>query len=245
MFLIPFMSCGAKLPIYAIFVASIFAAHQALVIYSIYILGVAVAIISGIILKSTLFKGENSTFVMELPQYRFPTIKSMLIHVWDKVKGFAIKAGTVLLAATIIIWFTSNFSFALQMVEDMDSSILGSIGKVIAPIFTPLGFNDWKASVSILTGFVAKEAVVSTMGILYGVGESEDALMPILQGAFTPVAAYAFMVFNLLAAPCFAAISAMRREMGSWKWTLKALGYQTLTAYIVALIIYNIGNLIF
>jgi ferrous iron transport protein B len=243
MFLIPFMSCGAKLPIYAIFVASIFADHQALVIYSIYLVGVAVAVLSGILLKSTLFKGETATFVMELPQYRFPTFRSMLIHVWDKVKAFAIKAGTVLLAATIIIWFTSNFSFGLQMVEDMDASILGTIGKFIAPLFTPLGFNDWKASVSILTGFVAKEAVVSTMGVLYAVGESEDALMPVLQSAFTPLAAYAFMVFNLLAAPCFAAISAMRHEMGSWKWTLKALGYQTLTAYVVAFLIYNIGHL--
>lgn len=242
MMLIPFMSCGAKLPIYAVFAGAFFVNNQSTIIFSLYLLGIIVAVLSGILLKNTMFKGETATFVMELPQYRFPTIKSMLIHMWDKVKGFAIKAGTILLAATIIIWFTSNFSFSLKMVEDMDISILGRIGTFIAPIFKPLGFGEWRASVSILTGLVAKEAVVSTMGILYG-SVDEAFLITTLQNVFTPITGYSFMAFCLLYMPCLSAFATMKREMGSWKWAFKAIGYQTATAWIVAFLIYNIGNI--
>lgn len=242
MMLIPFMSCGAKLPIYAVFAGAFFASNQSIVLFSLYILGIVVAVLSGILLKNTMFKGQTATFVMELPQYRFPTVKSMVIHMWDKVKGFAIKAGTVLLVATIIIWFTSNFSFSLQMVENMDNSILGKIGIIIAPIFKPLGFGEWRASVSILTGLVAKEAVVSTMGILYG-SIDENFLMTTLQNVFTPVTAYAFMAFCLLYMPCLSAFATMKREMGTWKWAFKAITYQTVTAWVVAFLIYNIGNI--
>ncbi len=243
MMLIPFMSCGAKLPIYALFGSAFFISNQSFIIFSLYFLGIIVAIISGLLLKSTMFKGQNATFVMELPQYRFPTIKSMLIHMWDKVKGFAIKAGTILLVASVIIWFTSNFSFEFKMVN-MDNSILGTIGSIIAPIFKPLGFGEWRASVSILTGLVAKEAVVTTMGILYSSAD-EAFLISTLQTIFTPITAYAFMTFCLLYMPCISAFATMKREMGSWGWALKAITYQTLVAWLVAFLINNIGNMIF
>jgi len=244
--LTPLMSCGARLPIYALFTAAFFARNKSLVIFSVYLLGIVVAILSGILLKKTVLKGDAAPFVMELPPYRIPTFKGILIHMWDRGKGFIKKAGTVIFAASVIIWTCQSFNFSLHMVENVEESILGVLGHIIAPIFSPLGFGNWKASVSLLTGVVAKEVVVATMGILHGVGEAGETsieLATAIQSAFTPLRAYAFMAFCLLYMPCIAAFSAIKREMNSWKWTLFAVGYQTSIAWIVSFLIFQGGRL--
>lgn len=245
--LIPFMSCGAKLPIYALFAAAFFAQGQSAVVFSLYILGIIVGILSGIVLKKTVLRGEPAPFVMELPPYRIPTVKGLLIHMWDRGKGFIKKAGTVIFAASVLIWFCQTFSFTFQMVENAEESIFGIIGTFIAPIFAPLGFGDWKSSVAVLTGLVAKEVVVATMGILHGAGEAgadSGELAATIHTVFTPLKAYAFMAFTLLYMPCIAAFGAIKREMNSWKWTLFSVGYQTGVAWIVAFLIFQIGSLI-
>ncbi|MDF2614005.1 MAG: feoB [Clostridia bacterium] len=242
-----FMSCGAKLPVYALFVSAFFAKDQAWVVFSIYVLGIIVAVFSGVILKKTVLKGETAPFVMELPPYRIPTFKGLSIHMLDRGKDFVKKAGTIIFAAAVVIWFAQSFSFSLQMVEDPGNSIMGTFGKIIAPFFAPLGFGDWKSSVALLTGFVAKEVVVATLGILHGLGEvGEDtaSLAATLQTSFTPLKAYAFMAFTLLYMPCVAAFGTIKREMNSWKWTLFTVGYQTGVAWIVAFIIYQGGRLL-
>lgn len=256
MMMTPFMSCGAKLPIYLMFAATLFpSSNQTLLVYSVYFLGMAVAIISGIILSKTMFKGEVSNFIMELPQYRIPTLKSVLIHGFEKVKGFAIKAGTIILASTVLIWFLSRFTFGLRYLseDEMNLSIIAKIGQALKFIFIPLGFgNDWRPVVGTLTGFIAKENIVSTFGVLFnaadGIADAAaegSAAIPGLEMVFTQVTAYAYMAFNLLCMPCFAAVGALRKEMGSTKWTLRAIGFQMLVAYIVALLINVVGNLIF
>lgn len=252
MMITPFMSCGAKLPIYAMFAATLFAdSNQTLIVFSIYMLGIVVAVISALLLNKFAFKDSTSNFIMELPQYRIPTLKSVLIHAWEKVRGFAVKAGTVIFASTLLIWFLSSFNFSGMC--DMEESFLASIGNAIRWIFIPLGFGDWRASVGVVTGWIAKENIVTTFGQLFG-GVSEEAIeaisageqaLPAITEVFTKVSAWAYMAFNLLCMPCFAAVGAIRREMGSWKWTLRAIGFQMLTAYLVALLINGIGNLIF
>jgi len=244
MIITPFMSCGARLPVYAVFASAFFADNQPIVIFSIYLLGIIVAILSGILLKGFITKDKTSNFFIELPEYRWPTPKNLFLHTWERVKGFLIKAGTVLLTASIVIWFLQSFDFSLKMV-DSSESIFAAIGKLLAPIFVPLGFGDWRASVSLLSGFVAKEAVVGTLGILYGVGETAannpEMLSKVLSGVFTPLSAYSFMAFTLLYMPCIAAFSTLKREMNSWKWTLFAVSYQTAVAWIIAFIIYQAG----
>lgn len=245
--LTPFMSCGARLPVYGLFTAAFFARNQSLVVYSIYVLGIVVAVVSGIILKNTVLKGETAPFVMEMPPYRIPTLKGLTIHMWDRGKGFIKKAGTVIFSASVVIWFMQSFNFTLQMVDDPGNSIFGALGKLIAPVFAPLGFGDWKSSMALLTGFVAKEVVVATLGILNGVGEAgqdSTALISALQTTFTPLRAYAFMAFTLLYIPCIAAFAAIKREMNSWKWTLFTVGYQLGVAWIVAFLIFQIGRLV-
>jgi ferrous iron transport protein B len=245
--LTPFMSCGARLPVYALFAAAFFAQNQGMVIFSIYLLGIAVAVLSGIVLKKFVLKGEVAPFVMELPPYRIPTLKGISIHMLDRGKGFVKKAGTVIFAAAVVIWFLQTFSFSLQMVQDPVDSIMGGIGKAIVPVFAPLGFDDWRASVALLTGVVAKEVVVATLGILSGVGEATEnsiKLAAALQTYFTPLKAYAFMAFTLLYMPCVAAFGTIKREMNSWKWTLFTVGYQTAIAWVVAFLIYQGGKLL-
>jgi len=249
MMITPFMSCGAKLPIYAMFASTLFVdGNQTILVFSIYVLGMVVAILSGIILSKTMFKGNVSNFIMELPKYRIPTLKSVFIHGWEKVKGFAIKAGTVILASTILIWFLSNFN--LQGMTDMENSILATIGNGIKGIFAPLGFGNWRAAVGTVTGFIAKENIVSTFGILFGAADEVveaamegQAALPGVADVFTKVSAYSYMAFNLLCMPCFAAVGAMKREMGSWKWTLRTILFQMLTAWIVSFLIYQVGSL--
>lgn len=244
--LTPFFSCGAKLPVYSVFAAALFSSNKGTVILSLYLLGILVAIISGILLKSTVLKGEASTFIMELPPYRFPSLKNLFIHVWEKIKDFVQKASTILLASSIVIWFLQKFDFSLQMVSDNANSIFGQIGTFIAPIFTPLGFGGWRESVALLTGFVAKEAVVSTLGILYKVGDvtGTNDLSTIISNSFTPLKAYSYMTFILLYMPCVVAFATIKREMNSWKWTLFTVLYQTGVAYLVAFIVYQGGSLL-
>lgn len=253
MMITPFMSCGAKLPIYAMFVTTLFAnQNQTIIVFSIYMLGLMIAVLSSFILNKFVFRGESSSFIMELPQYRLPTIKSVLIHAWEKVKGFAIKAGTIIFGSTILIWLLSNFNFSGMC--DMEESFLSYIGNAIKIIFVPLGFGDWRASVGVITGWIAKENIVATFGQLFA-GIHDDASieaisageqsLPQISAVFNNVSAYSYMAFNLLCMPCFAAVGAMRREMGSIKWTLRAVAFQMIVAYVVALIINTFGNLIF
>ncbi|ARC85163.1 ferrous iron transport protein B [Clostridium argentinense CDC 2741] len=240
-----FMPCSAKLPIIALIAGALFPG-SAWVAPSAYFVGIAAIICSGIILKKTkAFAGEPAPFVMELPKYHVPSVKGVFIHMWDRSKSFVKKAGTIIFLACGLIWFLSTFNWSLEMVETPDS-ILASIGKVIAPIFNPLGWGDWKAAVATISGLIAKENVVGTFGILYGVGEvAEDGveIWNTLQGSFTQLSAYSFLLFNLLCAPCFAAIGAIKREMGNAKWTWVAVGYQTGLAYVVALTVYQLGSL--
>lgn len=245
MMITPFMSCGARFPVYAVFAAAFFTDSQPLVVFSIYLMGILVAVISGIILKHFVTKGRVSSFIMELPEYRLPTIKNLWLHTWDRIKGFIIKAGTIILVAMVVIWFLQSYDFAFAMVEDSADSIFGRLGQAIAPIFAPLGFGEWRAAMSLIVGLIAKEAVVGTLGVLYGVGEtaveSPELLTGPLKEVFTPLSAYAFMAFTLLYMPCIAAFATMKREMNSWKWTLIAVGYQTGVAWFVAFAIYQGG----
>ena len=252
MMITPFMSCGAKLPIYAMFAATLFTdSNQTMIVFSIYMLGIVVAIFGALILNKFAFKSDVSHFIMELPQYRVPTAKSVMIHAWEKVKGFAMKAGTVIFASTVLIWFLSNFNFSGMC--DMEESLLASIGNGIKWIFAPLGWADWRASVGVVTGWIAKENIVATFGQLFG-GVSDEMVEAVMAGeealpaigeVFNRVSAYSYMAFNLLCMPCFAAVGAIKREMGSWKWTLRAVGFQMATAYVVALLINIVGNLLF
>ena len=245
-----FIPCGAKLPIIALIAGALFGGAW-WVAPSAYFVGVAAIVVSGIILKKTrMFAGDPAPFVMELPAYHLPTVVNVLRSMWERGWSFIKKAGTIILLSTIFIWFTSNFGIVdgkFQMVEDLSQGFLAVIGRGIAWMFTPLGWGEWQASVAAITGLVAKENVVGTFGILYGFAEvAEDGaeIWGTLAGSFTPLAAYSFLVFNLLCAPCFAAIGAIKREMNSAKWTWFAIGYQTAFAYAVSLCIYQIGMLL-
>ena len=239
-----FIPCSAKLPIIGLIAGALFN-ESGWVATSAYFVGIAAIIISGIILKKTkLFAGEPAPFVMELPAYHIPSVKGVLIHMWDRAKAFVRKAGTIIFLSSVVIWFLSSFNFQLQMVDTGDS-ILAAIGRVIAPIFAPLGWGHWEAAVGSISGLVAKENLVAIMGILYGfaeVAENGDEMWSVFAQNFTAISAYSFLVFNLLCAPCFAAIGAIHREMGSAKWTWIAIGYQCIFAYIVSLIIYQLGT---
>ena len=239
-----FIPCSAKLPIIGLIAGALFNS-SGWVATSAYFVGIAAIIVSGIILKkTTLFAGDPAPFVMELPAYHLPSIKGVLIHMWDRLKAFVRKAGTIIFLSSIVIWFLSSFNFKLQMV-DTQQSILSSLGKLIAPLFAPLGWGHWEAAVGTITGLVAKENVVATLGILFGfaeVAENGDEIWTLFAQNFTALSAYSFLVFNLLCAPCFAAIGAIRREMGSAKWTWIAIGYQCIFAYIISLIIFQLGN---
>ena len=239
-----FIPCSAKLPIIGLIAGALFNG-SGWVATSAYFVGIAAIIVSGIILKkTTLFAGDPAPFVMELPAYHLPSIKGVLIHMWDRLKAFVRKAGTIIFLSSIVIWFLSSFNFKLQMV-DTQQSILSSLGKLIAPLFAPLGWGHWEAAVGTITGLVAKENVVATLGILFGfaeVAENGDEIWTLFAQNFTALSAYSFLVFNLLCAPCFAAIGAIRREMGSAKWTWIAIGYQCIFAYIISLIISQLGN---
>ena len=238
-FITPFIPCGALLPIYALFIGVFFAVHpafQGLIMLTLYVLGIVVAIVSAWILKKTIFKGPESPFIMELPPYRFPDLYTYLKHVWEKARGFIIRAGTIIFVASIIIWFCQGYDFTFNAVDDPIDSIFGTIGNLIAPLFEPLGFGDWRAVMSLIIGFAAKEAVVSAIEILFTPEEFE--------ALFTPAAAFAFMVFTLLYLPCLAAFATIKRELNSWKLAIFAVTYQTAFAYAAAFIAYRIGLLV-
>ncbi len=248
--LVPFMSCSARLPVYGLISAAFFPRYSGLVVFSLYVVGLLFAIASGIILKKTMFQGEPAAFVLELPPYRLPTLKNCLMHVWEKVRGFLVKAGTLILAMSVVLWFLQSFGWdgGLTFVDDAGQSLLGLIGGVIAPLLRPLGFGTWQAAVALLTGLIAKEMVVSSMSLFYGfaITASGATVASAMAGTFqTPVAAYAFLVFVLLYVPCVAAVSTIHKEMNSTKWTLRSIAWQLGAAYLGAFLVYQIGSLFF
>ena len=244
-----FIPCGAKLPVIALISGVIFGKESAWVATGAFFIGIAAVVLTGLILKKTkLFAGDPAPFVMELPEYHMPTFKNLLYSMWERGWSFIKKAGTVILLSTVVLWFLQGFGFegGFGMVENSDNSILAYIGKPFAWIFIPLGFGFWQAAVATITGLIAKENVVATFGVLYGaaeLAENGSEIWSLLAADMTRPAALAFLVFNLLCAPCFAAIGAIRREMNSAKWTWFAIGYQTLLAYATSLVIYNLGSL--
>ncbi len=240
--LTPFMSCSAKLPIYGMITMAFFPHSTALVMVSIYVIGILVAIASGLLLKSTVFQGNPVPFVMELPAYRVPAAKSVLLHMWEKAKDFIKKAFTIIFLASMAIWFLQSFDWTFNQVADSSNSILASIGSAVAPVFGPVGFSDWRASTALITGVTAKESVVSTLSILTGAG-TDAQLAAALSTVFTPLSAYAFLVFTVLYMPCVAAFAASKRELGSWRDAVLTACYQTAAAYLAAFVIFQVGSL--
>ena len=234
--LTPFMSCSAKIPIYGVFSAAFFPRHAALVMIGLYVTGILVGILAAMVLDQTAFRGNPVPFVMELPNYRFPSLKSVLLLMWDKAKDFLERAFTVIFVATIVIWFLQTFDTRLNVVTDQTESLLAMIGALIAPIFTPLGFGDWRAATALISGFIAKESVVSTLGVLLGSASDVGAALGTM---FAPVTAVSFLVFTLLYTPCVAAITAVRRELGSgWKAAGVAL-LQCCVAWLTSFVVYH------
>jgi ferrous iron transport protein B len=241
--LTPFMSCSAKIPIYAVFASAFFPGYSGLVMFALYFGGIVVGILAAKVLSHTAFQGNPVPFVMELPNYRFPSAKSVAQLCWDKAKDFLTRAFTVIFIATIVVWFLQTFDTRLNVVSDSSQSLLAMVGTAIAPLFVPLGFGDWRVSTSLITGFIAKESVVSTLGILTASGSEVTAAA--LSSIFTPLTAASFLAFTLLYTPCVAAISAVKRELGSG---LKAAGVaasQCVIAWVVAFIVYQVAGLLF
>ena len=246
-----FIPCGAKMPIIGLIAGALFGG-SGFVAVSAYFIGVAAIVISGVMLKKTkAFAGDPAPFVMELPAYHIPSAGNVLRATWERGWSFIKRAGTVILASSIILWFLQGFGWengAFGMVEDMNNSVLAAIGSAISFIFVPLGFGTWKPTVAVFTGLIAKENVVATFGVLYNyvgeLSENGDEIWGLVAANFTAISAYSFMIFNLLCAPCFAAMGAIKREMNNWKWTLGAIGYMCGFAYIISLIVYQIGGLI-
>lgn len=240
--LTPYMSCSAKIPIYAVFTAAFFAKYRALVMIGLYVTGIVLGIIVALILKKTAFKGEPVPFVMELPNYRMPSPKSVFLLLWEKARDFLQRAFTVIFLATIIIWFLQSFDTRLNVVDDSADSLLAMVGKFIAPIFTPLGFGDWRAVTALISGFTAKEAVVSTLSVLMNTGTAE--LGTVLPNIFNGLSAVSFLVFTLLYTPCVAAVATIKKELGSRAKTVGVVFMQCAVAYLAAFIVYSIGSLI-
>jgi len=286
--LIPLMSCGARLPVYVVFIGAFFSAHAGTVLWSLYVMGIVLAVAMGLIFKKTLFRGEAPVFIMELPPYRMPSFKSLMIHTWEKGKHFLVKAGTYILAVSILVWFLLNLPWGVEQKRD---SYLGKTGQIIAPVLEPLGFGSWEAASSLISGLIAKEIVVGTMGEIYVTKAEEEkkerpsfredlrdvvvsfgtaakaaalnvfstpgisslsaeedekraGLKGEIQKAFTPLSAYAFIVFILLYMPCVVVAIAMRQEFGTWKWFGVAFAYQIVLAWVVAFVIYQGGKLL-
>ena len=240
----PFMSCSAKLPIYGMITAAFFPEHTALVLIAVYGLGILVAIVSALLLKRTVFQGEPIPFVLELPNYRIPDARSVVLHMWEKAKDFLVRAFTIIFVASILIWFLQSFDFTLHMVADSGESMLAQLGTWLSHIFAPLGFEDWRASTALVTGITAKESVVSTLSVLTN-ATSDAGLSAALMNIFTPVSAFAYLCFTVLYMPCVAAFAATKRELGSMKEAMFTALFQTGVAYIVALIVYQLGTLLF
>ena len=240
--LTPYMSCSAKIPIYAVFSAAFFPKYAAFVMIGLYALGIVLGILVALVLKGTLFQGKPVPFVMELPNYRFPSPRNVAILLWEKAWDFIRRAFTVIFTATILIWFLQTFDLRLNVVSNSADSILALVGRWIAPVFQPLGFGDWRAVTALISGFTAKEAVISTLGVLLGVGM--DNLGPALGTLFTPLAAGSFLIFTLLYTPCVAAVATIRRELGSKLQTLGVVVMQCVVAWLAAGIFYQLGRLL-
>ena len=241
--LTPFMSCSAKIPIYGVFAAAFFPGKEALVMVVLYVTGILVGILCAVVLNHTAFRGNPIPFMMELPNYRFPSAKSVLMLMWDKAKDFIQRAFTIIFVATIIIWFLQTFDTRLNVVADSGESLLAFVGKILAPIFAPLGFSDWRVSTALLTGFTAKEAVVSTLSVL--TGTSTANLSDVLGTMFTGCSAASFLVFTLLYTPCVAAVAAIKREMNSALKATTIVVLQCIIAWLTAFVVYQIGGFIF
>lgn len=240
--LTPYMSCSAKIPIYAVFASAFFPKHKALVMIAMYVIGIVLSVILALILKNTAFRGNPVPFVMELPNYRLPSPKSVALLLWDKAKDFIQRAFGIIFVATIIIWFLRTFDTRLNVVDNSADSLLALVGKIIAPVFAPLGFGDWRAATSLITGFTAKEAVISTMAVLLGTNLS--SLGNVLSEIFTPLASVSFLVFTLLYTPCVAAVASIRRELGTKLETVGVVVLQCAVAWLCAFIVYQVGGLI-
>lgn len=238
----PFISCGARLPIYLVFIAAFFPKHGGIVLFSIYVLGFLIALLMGKVFSKTLFKGESSYFIMELPPYRMPTIKGTLLNMWDKVGSFLKRAGTVIFVVVTALWVLSVLPYGVEPYSE--ASILGKIGNIIAPIFKPAGFGTWQASVGLFAGIVAKEAVVATLGMVYAGVEEGTQLITAIQGAFTPLSAVSFMIMTLLYTPCAAVIGTIKRETNSKRWALFAVVYTFAIGWILSVIVFQAGRLL-
>ncbi|HRW58434.1 MAG TPA: ferrous iron transport protein B [Chlamydiales bacterium] len=237
----PFISCGARLPVYILLASAFFQKRQGLVVFSIYVIGILTAILMGIFFKKTIFKGLSTPFVMELPPYRIPTFTGALIHMWERGSQFIRKAGTIIFMLVLIIWGFSSLPIGVEYASK--DSLLAMLGHKIAFLFKPLGFGKWQIVVALMLGFVAKEAIISTLGTLYAVQKA--SLATVLQTVFTPLSAYSFMVFVLLYMPCIAVFAVIKKETGSWKWPIVTAMYTTTIAYIVSMIIYQVGSVLF
>ena len=242
--LVPFMSCSAKLPVYGLISSAFFGPWAGLVVFALYVIGMVVGILSGLFFKHTLFAGEPAPFVLELPPYRLPSLGNMMTHVWQKVKGFLIKAGTLILLMSMVLWLLQSFDFSLHMVESADRSMLGALGSVIAPIFAPCGFGHWQAAVALLSGFIAKEMVVSSLSMFYGFPlTAESGAVAAAMTGFTPLSAFSLLVFVLLYVPCVAAVSTLFKEMNSKKWAFFSIAWQIGCAYVVSMLVFQLGSL--
>lgn len=239
--LTPFMSCSAKIPIYTVFCAAFFEKYSAFVMIGLYVSGILLGILIALLLKGTAFRGKPVPFIMELPNYRLPSAKSVGLLMWDKAKDFLQRAFSVIFVATVVIWFLQTFDTRLNVVSDSADSLLALVGKGIAPIFAPLGFGDWRAATALLTGFTAKEAVVSTLSVLLGVGT--EALPGALAALFSPLSAASFLIFTLLYTPCVAAVATIRRELGSTRQMFGVIVMQCFVAWICAFAVYRIGGI--
>lgn len=239
--LIPYMSCSAKIAIYAVFTQAFFPVGGAFVMMGLYLFGVLLSIVVALVLKSTVYKGQPVPFVMELPNYRFPSAKSVALLLWEKAKDFLSRAFTVILLATVIIWFLQSFDYKINFTTDSSQSLLAYIGRGISVIFRPLGFEDWRVTTALVSGFTAKEAVVSTLAVLSGT--NADGLAAALPSIFTPLSAISFLVFTLLYTPCIAAVSTIRKEFKSFWATLGIVGVQCAVAYVCALAVFWIGSI--
>ncbi|MEG1432642.1 ferrous iron transport protein B [Eubacterium sp.] len=241
--LTPFISCGAKMPLYVLLASAFFAEQQSIMVFSLYLVSLLVVFLSGILLSKTKFRGASSDYLLELPPYRVPSLKNTMSQVWLRVKEFIVRAGTIIFLASVVLWFLQAFGTNFQMTADPDSSILAAFGKIIAPAFIPLGFGNWVASVSLLSGIAAKEMIISTMSVLLS-GVDGGFTMALSQ-IFTPLSAYAYILFVLLCSPCIAALATMKRELGSWRDFLFAIVYQVGTAYLVSMAVFQIGSFFF
>jgi ferrous iron transport protein B len=236
----PFMSCGARLPIYVLLAGAFFPARAGTIIFTIYVLGIAIAIVSAFFIRRFVVKGPSGHFVMELPPYRLPTVKGVLIHMWERGWLFLKRAGTIIFAVVVLIWFLGSMPWGVEY--GTEDSWLGDIGKTFAPVFAPAGFGQWQSSVGLIFGFLAKEVVVGAMGTLFGA--EEDALGDTIASelGWTPLVAFGFMAFTLIYVPCVATVAVIKRETQSWKWTGFSVIYTTVIAYVAAVLIYQVGT---